>query len=143
LFAHGEDDDFIDPSHSKKLSEKYCGDHNLIMVGGDHNSERPRFFYDSVSIFFNNNLLVDSDFGDDNELIEEKYQDSPSVKYNSYSDEYGMYGGGSDLNDLELAKQLSLMDSKVEKFNNVNEEEDIDEDLRMAIEMSKLYTNYE
>jgi len=57
LFVHGESDTFIPAHHSKELNAKYAGDKNLILVEGDHNSVRPRFFYDSVSIFFHNMLL--------------------------------------------------------------------------------------
>ena len=88
LFVHGEDDSFIGPHHSKvcrylcvcvsvsvccvgvcfrvlahiywtqELHAKYAGDKNLILVEGDHNSVRPSFFFDSVSIFFHNMLLT-------------------------------------------------------------------------------------
>lgn len=32
------------------------GDKNIIYFDGDHNSSRPQFYYDSVSIFFYNVL---------------------------------------------------------------------------------------
>jgi hypothetical protein len=57
LFAHAEGDDFIRIHHSEKLYEAYGGDKNLIRFEGDHNSERPEFFYDSVCIFFYNTLI--------------------------------------------------------------------------------------
>jgi len=57
LFAHGESDTFIGPHHSHELYEKYAGDKNQLLVEGDHNSPRPRFFFDSASIFFHNALL--------------------------------------------------------------------------------------
>jgi len=57
LFAHAEHDDFVQRHHTQKLYDKYGGDKNLIEFEGDHNSERPDFFYDSVSIFFHNTLL--------------------------------------------------------------------------------------
>ena len=56
LFGHAEGDDFIEPHHSEELHEKYAGDKNYITFEGDHNSRRPSFFYDSVSIFFHNCL---------------------------------------------------------------------------------------
>jgi pimeloyl-ACP methyl ester carboxylesterase len=62
LLAHGESDTFIGPHHARELYEKYAGDKNLILVEGDHNSARPQFFYDSVSIFFHNMLLSGEDF---------------------------------------------------------------------------------
>jgi len=57
LFCHAKDDNFILPHHSKQLHDAYGGKKNLVMVEGDHNSQRPDFFYDSVVIFFHNNLL--------------------------------------------------------------------------------------
>jgi pimeloyl-ACP methyl ester carboxylesterase len=57
LFAHAEGDDFIKIHHSERLFEVYSGDKNLIRFEGDHNSERPEFFYDSVAIFFYNVLI--------------------------------------------------------------------------------------
>jgi len=42
LFIHGENDSFIKPEHSRKLHEAYCGEEKQIMiVPGDHNSQRP------------------------------------------------------------------------------------------------------
>ena len=51
IFTAGEEDDFILPSHAHDLHEKYAGDKNFVLVPGDHNSQRPSFFKDSVSIF--------------------------------------------------------------------------------------------
>ncbi|KHN03563.1 hypothetical protein glysoja_004589 [Glycine soja] len=56
LFGHASDDKFIQPHHSDLISEAYAGDKNVIKFDGDHNSSRPQFFYDSVSIFFYNVL---------------------------------------------------------------------------------------
>lgn len=58
LFVAGRDDDFINPSHSRALQEVYGGDSNVLVVEGDHNSMRPRFLYDSVSIFLQQTLPV-------------------------------------------------------------------------------------
>ena len=51
LFVAAENDDFITKSHSLALHDAYAGDANMIVVDGDHNSNRPRFMFDSVSIF--------------------------------------------------------------------------------------------
>ncbi|KAL2341449.1 hypothetical protein Fmac_009389 [Flemingia macrophylla] len=56
LFGHGNNDHFIQPHHSDLISESYMGDKNVIKFDGDHNSSRPQFFYDSISIFFYNVL---------------------------------------------------------------------------------------
>lgn len=56
LFAAANEDDFILPHHADDLFAKYAGDKNIIKFEGDHNSGRPRFFLDSVTIFFYNTL---------------------------------------------------------------------------------------
>ena len=56
LFVAAKADTFILPEHTKKLFTAYAGDKNLIIVEGDHNSARPKFFLDSVAIFFYNTL---------------------------------------------------------------------------------------
>ncbi|KAG7963278.1 hypothetical protein I3843_09G110600 [Carya illinoinensis] len=56
LFGHASDDKFIQPHHSDLIFKSYAGDKNIIKFDGDHNSSRPQFYYDSVSIFFYNVL---------------------------------------------------------------------------------------
>lgn len=58
LFAHGEHDAFINHSHSEQLHAAYAGDKNLILFDGDHNSERPSFFFNSAVIFLRQTLQV-------------------------------------------------------------------------------------
>jgi pimeloyl-ACP methyl ester carboxylesterase len=60
LFVAAKSDTFIHPSHAKKLYGAYSGDKNLVLVDGDHNSARPKFFLDSVAIFFYNTLQCDA-----------------------------------------------------------------------------------
>ncbi|KAI3850285.1 hypothetical protein MKX03_028841 [Papaver bracteatum] len=56
LFGHASEDVFIQPHHSEIIFKSYAGDKNIIKFDGDHNSPRPQFYYDSVSIFFYNVL---------------------------------------------------------------------------------------
>ncbi|AQK82217.1 alpha/beta-Hydrolases superfamily protein [Zea mays] len=56
LFGHASNDMFIQPHHTDHIHQAYAGDKNLIKFEGDHNSPRPQFYYDSVSIFFYNVL---------------------------------------------------------------------------------------
>lgn len=56
LFGHASSDMFIQPHHTERIHQAYAGDKNLIKFEGDHNSPRPQFYYDSVSIFFYNVL---------------------------------------------------------------------------------------
>lgn len=58
LFVAANKDVFVKPHHSKLLYDIYPGDKNLISIEGDHNSNRPRFFKDSATIFFYNTLQV-------------------------------------------------------------------------------------
>ena len=58
LFVAGEHDDFINKRHSELIHERYAGDKNLIIVEGDHNSPRPKFMFDSVSIFLQTCLQI-------------------------------------------------------------------------------------
>ncbi|XP_055818148.1 uncharacterized protein LOC129887184 isoform X2 [Solanum dulcamara] len=61
LLGHGVDDDFIQPHHSDRVFDAYMGDKNIIKFEGDHNSPRPQFYFDSISIFFNNVLQPPED----------------------------------------------------------------------------------
>ncbi|OAE25329.1 hypothetical protein AXG93_4620s1430 [Marchantia polymorpha subsp. ruderalis] len=56
LFGHATEDLFIQPHHSDLLFKAYSGDKNIIKFEGDHNSPRPQFYYDSITIFFYNVL---------------------------------------------------------------------------------------
>ncbi|KAK4283616.1 hypothetical protein QN277_000549 [Acacia crassicarpa] len=61
LLGHAIDDDFIQPHHSDRIFEAYMGDKNIIKFEGDHNSPRPQFYFDSISIFFHNVLQPPED----------------------------------------------------------------------------------
>ena len=58
LFVAGQHDDFINKRHSEEIHAKYAGDKNMIVVEGDHNSPRPKFMFDSVSIFLQTCLQI-------------------------------------------------------------------------------------
>lgn len=58
LFVAGEHDDFINKRHSEAIHARYAGDKNMIVVEGDHNSPRPKFMFDSVSIFLQTCLQI-------------------------------------------------------------------------------------
>ncbi|KAK7263743.1 hypothetical protein RJT34_31339 [Clitoria ternatea] len=88
LFGHASDDKFIQPHHSDLISESYAGDKNVIKFDGDHNSSRPQFFYDSVSIFFYN-VLHPPNVPRAHKL--EKYYDLGDLKLGSGVDESLLY----------------------------------------------------
>jgi fermentation-respiration switch protein FrsA (DUF1100 family) len=60
MFVAGEHDDFIKKHHAEDIYERYAGDKNLIIVEGDHNSPRPKFMFDSASIFLQTCLQIPS-----------------------------------------------------------------------------------
>ncbi|KAF7053837.1 hypothetical protein CFC21_061661 [Triticum aestivum] len=68
LFGHATEDDFILPHHSDKICEAYVGDKNIIKFDGDHNSPRPQFYFDSITIFFHN-VLNPPDVPDDHYFL--------------------------------------------------------------------------
>eukprot|EP00008_Paramoeba_atlantica_P013909 CAMPEP_0201475458 /NCGR_PEP_ID=MMETSP0151_2-20130828/886_1 /ASSEMBLY_ACC=CAM_ASM_000257 /TAXON_ID=200890 /ORGANISM="Paramoeba atlantica, Strain 621/1 / CCAP 1560/9" /LENGTH=366 /DNA_ID=CAMNT_0047855559 /DNA_START=192 /DNA_END=1292 /DNA_ORIENTATION=- len=79
LFVHGKDDNFILPHHSNDIQKKYGGESNLIQVEGDHNSERPSFCIDSITIFLHNTLLVGEDKFDAESYSEPSFGILPDV----------------------------------------------------------------
>lgn len=58
LFIAAEGDDFVSPHHTQKIYHQYAGDKNVIIVDGDHNSQRPAFMYDMVAIFLIQTLQI-------------------------------------------------------------------------------------
>ncbi|XP_028551061.1 uncharacterized protein LOC110112322 isoform X2 [Dendrobium catenatum] len=69
---------------------KFTGDRNIIKFDGDHNSPRPQFYYDSVSIFFYNVLhppQIPAEFS--SKL--EKYYDLGDLPVEANSDENVLY----------------------------------------------------
>jgi len=58
LFVAGNDDEFVRPHHAREIHDRYAGDKNIILVDGDHNSDRPRYFRDSAAIFIYNRICV-------------------------------------------------------------------------------------
>lgn len=58
LFVAGTGDQFIPPQHATDICDAYAGDKNLILVEGNHNSRRPAYLMDSVSIYFYSRLCV-------------------------------------------------------------------------------------
>ncbi|GMH26845.1 hypothetical protein Nepgr_028688 [Nepenthes gracilis] len=56
LLGHAKEDKFIHPHHSDLIYKFYAGDKSFVKFNGDHNSSRPQFFYESISIFFNKTL---------------------------------------------------------------------------------------
>lgn len=90
LFGHAKDDKFIQPHHSDDIYKSYVGDKNVIYFDGDHNSSRPQFYYDSVSIFFFN-VLHPPQISSVNSCKPEKYYDLGDLKVAAGMDEGLLY----------------------------------------------------
>ncbi|KAL8515413.1 hypothetical protein ACS0TY_014204 [Phlomoides rotata] len=68
------------------------GDKNIIKFEGDHNSPRPQFYFDSISIFFNNVLQPPEDVG--------------ASTYFDLSNSYVSKGRWSTVHDVEFSDEL-------------------------------------
>ncbi|CAA6670764.1 unnamed protein product [Spirodela intermedia] len=90
LFGHAADDVFIQPHHSDLIYNSYAGDKNIIKFEGDHNSPRPQFYYDSVSIFFYNVLHPPQISSSPSSRLE-KYYDLGGLKVGAGMDESLLY----------------------------------------------------
>ncbi|KAH0986079.1 hypothetical protein GBA52_013256 [Prunus armeniaca] len=102
LFGHAKDDKFIPNHHSDLIYKSYAGDKNIIYFDGDHNSSRPQFYYDSVSIFFYNVLHPPQISSHSCKL--EKYYDLGDLKIGAGLDEgllyeiiTGVHSAGTDV----------------------------------------------
>ncbi|XP_043815148.1 uncharacterized protein LOC110621053 isoform X4 [Manihot esculenta] len=85
LFGHASEDKFIQSHHSDLIFKSYAGDKNMIKFDGDHNSSRPQFYYDSVSIFFFNVLHPPHSSASSSKL--EKYYNLGDMKVGDVTDE--------------------------------------------------------
>ncbi|PIN08518.1 hypothetical protein CDL12_18910 [Handroanthus impetiginosus] len=92
LFGHAIDDDFIQPHHSDRIFDAYVGDKNIIKFEGDHNSPRPQFYFDSISIFFNNVL--------------QPPVDEVGSTYFDLSHDYFGKGGWRTVHDLDYTDEI-------------------------------------
>lgn len=86
LFGHASGDKFIQSHHSDLILKSYAGDKNIIKFDGDHNSSRPQFYYDSVSIFFYNVLHPPQTSSASSSKLE-KYYDLEDLKVGAGMDE--------------------------------------------------------
>lgn len=96
LFGHAKDDKFVMPHHSDHIFKCYMGDKNIINFAGDHNSSRPQFYYDSVSIFFYNVLHPPRSSSECSSKLE-KYYDLGDLKVGAGMNESLLYEIIADL----------------------------------------------
>lgn len=56
IFCHGLDDNLINNIHSQNLYNNYSGKKEIILFQGSHNTERPHYVLQIISLFFYENL---------------------------------------------------------------------------------------
>ena len=95
IFIAANEDRFIHPAHSVSIHEKYAGEKNLIRIEGDHNSNRPRFALDSISIFLYQRLCVPT--GLTKEFLDAQRQKLGVAPLPPPGSGMSMGGGGSSL----------------------------------------------
>jgi hypothetical protein len=110
LIAHAEGifklilgDMFIKIKHSEILYENYGGDKSIIQFEGDHNTQRPDFFYDSVGNFFNNVLVSKDKELQKKEIKDEKNNNEKKQEKNIEKNE-----------DLDLTE--TIKDTEIKEF---------------------------
>ncbi|XP_071713825.1 uncharacterized protein [Rutidosis leptorrhynchoides] len=109
LFGHANGDKFIQPHHSDLISNSYAGDKNMIKFDGDHNSSRPQFYYDSVSIFFHN-VLHPPQLAPTCSSKYEKYYDLGSLQVDASIEENTLL---NDINIKSLHKVSQLQEKPI------------------------------
>ena len=75
LFATGDSDDFILPTHTKQLHELYKGPKELVVFDGGHNSKRPLAFVGKAIDFLKQHTA-----GVNDPLPENLQRDAPSLR---------------------------------------------------------------
>lgn len=122
LFVAAENDDFIVKSHSLALHDAYAGDANMIVVDGDHNSNRPRFMFDSVSIFLQACLQIPPEW---------QFQLHPSMNIMAppwrYPGAQNKRGAGSPPAAMRLTRQEDMQHiTSPTRQANIDADSDID-----------------
>ncbi|XP_077232115.1 uncharacterized protein LOC143866721 [Tasmannia lanceolata] len=108
LLGHAIDDDFIRPHHSDRIYDSYAGEKNIIKFEGDHNSPRPRFYFDSITIFFHNVLMPPKD------AFEENYFHTITNYFDKDDWDIGHEKGYINLTALDSLKELTTDGTKVD-----------------------------
>jgi len=145
MFIAGKDDKFIDPHHSQDLFNKYAGDKNIVMVEGDHNTMRPKYLIDSVTIFFYNALLVD-------QLPKEEQKSKPRASIPEKSESKGLVGsflsGVGDFFGGGKGKKEEMVQPQPKKIGNEDDIHNVlgeidEEELKKVVEESAKIGNKE
>jgi pimeloyl-ACP methyl ester carboxylesterase len=148
-FCHSKEDTFVNIHHCKDLYNLYAGDKNIVYVIGNHNSERPIHFKDSVAVFFYKALrckalkeryeqenFADLQFNiENNTVFESRYLNRVNKKNKnknkSVSEIKIVLRGKYDRNDIKnnstfkIANESNNKEDKKEKYPSEKSENDI------------------
>ena len=127
VFICGAQDKFIHPQHSRDIYANYAGSKNLIEIQGDHNSNRPKYCLDAISIFFYQRLCVPAGLTtgelknrrrakmEDNEgsaasgaSVQQQQQQQPASRQSNAFRTLGGGSGGSDEEDAAIQRAIML-----------------------------------
>ena len=106
-FCHSKKDTFVNIHHCKDLYNLYKGDKNIVYVKGNHNSERPIHFKDSVAVFFYKALRC--------KALKERYK-KESYEFEFHNDD-NYFKNGININENNTNIKLSKT-----KKNNLTDE---------------------
>lgn len=144
VFICGAQDKFIHPQHSRDIYANYAGSKNLIEIQGDHNSNRPKYCLDAISIFFYQRLCVPAGLTtgelknrrrakmEDNEgsaasgASVQQQQQQPASRQGNVFRTLGGGSGGSDEEDAAIQRAIMLSMGSGENDVETRVEEGID-----------------
>ena len=107
FFCHSKGDTFVNIHHSKDLFNLYAGDKNIVYVKGNHNSERPIHFKDSVAIFFYKALRC--------KALKERYENNKLFNFKFNMDNNDEYF------NLKNNKNINWINKNEQKNNSIGE----------------------
>jgi len=110
LFVSANDDQFVRPHHAQEIHDRYAGDKNLILVEGDHNSDRPRYFHDSAAIFLYNRICLPAGLTEESLGLRPGAEAVSPTRYSQFGRDFNDQGGLADT-ELQQALLLSMASS--------------------------------
>ena len=149
LFCHGKNDSFVNQHHCKDLSDVYAGDKNVILVDGNHNSARPRYFKDSASIFFYNTLQLAriKEISDDYNGFKHVVMENEDIKNsnneinNSQNNNFDI-NEFNDINDNEDLMFQKILELSLKEYEQKKSNENINNDNQISNNISNnIYNN--
>ena len=125
-FCHSKGDTFVNIHHCKDLFSLYKGDKSIVYVKGNHNSERPIHFKDSVAVFFYKALRckdLKKSYEKENIYENEKFDDS---LYNNDDNSFKNNIGSNKNNKNKINKKNSVGELKISLRGRYNKNKSVE-----------------